>query len=105
MFGLAAHFSFKVSAITEYEFQRGTKQSDPFTETFFAQTEVLAFDSVCAKIASVIYQQLKQKNQLISADDILIAATAIRNNLKLATLNISHFERVEGLGLIKPTEV
>jgi len=102
LYRLAARFGFKVSAVTEYEFLRGMKQDDAFWEAFFAQVEVLPFDSESAKIASVIYQKLKKKNQLIGADDILIAATAIRNQLRLATLNIDHFERIEELELIKP---
>lgn len=104
LYRLAAYFGFKVSAITKYEFERGLKQEDAFWEAFFAQTEILPFDSECAKIASSIYQKLKKENKLISADDILIAATAISNELPLATFNVDHFERVDGLKLIRSTD-
>jgi len=44
---------------------------------------------------------LKAKNKLIDAPDILIAGTAMRNNLPLATLNRKHFERINGLEMVK----
>ena len=105
LYRLAAYFGFKVSAITEYEFQRGSKHPDPLWEQFFSQTEVLPFDSACAKVAATIYQTLKEQNQLIGADDILIAATAIRYELRLATLNVDHFKRIPALKLITPDMV
>ena len=44
-----------------------------------------------------IYKNLKLKNKLIELPDIVIAATAVANNLKIATLNKKHFDRIEGL--------
>lgn len=38
---------------------------------------------------------------MIEIPDILIAGTAIANNLELASLNVNHFNRVEGLQLIQ----
>jgi len=37
---------------------------------------------------------------LIEAEDLLIGATALHHQLKLATGNIWHFERIEGLVLV-----
>jgi predicted nucleic acid-binding protein len=48
-------------------------------------------------IASEIYIDLKSKNHLIPAPDIFIAATAIKNEMQLATLNQGHFSRIKHL--------
>jgi predicted nucleic acid-binding protein len=45
---------------------------------------------------------LKKRSQLIPTDDILIAATAISNNLPLATINVKDFSRIENLSLLTP---
>jgi len=62
----------------------------------------LPLTSVVAQQAGTIYQDLKSRNQLIEIRDILIAATAIANNLPLMTLNKKHFERINTLTLIPP---
>ena len=40
--------------------------------------------------------------KLPGTDDILIGATALANNLKLATLNVRHFQDMPGLQLLTP---
>jgi len=37
---------------------------------------------------------------LIDTPDIMIAGTALQNNMPVATLNRKHFERITGLELI-----
>ncbi len=37
---------------------------------------------------------------LIESEDLLIAATALANQMKLATGNVKHFNRIEGLELV-----
>jgi predicted nucleic acid-binding protein len=63
---------------------------------------VLPFDNQAAEIAANIYLDLKNRSQLIPTDDILIAATAIRNDLQLATLNTKGFKRINGLEILFP---
>ena len=92
---------FAVSAITEYELYLGNSdEQNIFWDEFFSQITVLPFNTKTARQSATIYQQLKTKNKLIEAPDILIAGTAISNNLPLATLNRKHFERVKGLQLV-----
>jgi len=45
---------------------------------------------------------IKISNQIIATDDLLIAATAMKNNLKIATLNANHFERIADLVVLTP---
>ena len=43
--------------------------------------------------------RLKKKGKLLDDFDLLIGATAISNNLTLATRNVRDFERLEGLNI------
>jgi predicted nucleic acid-binding protein len=92
---------FAVSAVTEYELYLGNSQEqDLFWNDFFSQITILPFDTRAAKQAVIIYKQLKQQNKLIDIPDIMIAGTAVQNNVPLATLNRKHFERINGLDII-----
>ena len=92
---------FAVSAITEYELYLGNSdEQNVFWDKLFSQITVLSFNTKAARQAASIYRQLKAKNKLIEAPDILIAGTAMSNNLQLATLNRKHFERIKGLRLL-----
>ena len=62
--------------------------------------EILDFDLSSAKLASEIFRNLRAKNKLIEFRDILIAATALSNNLPIATLNKKHFDRIKNLIII-----
>lgn len=94
-------YQFAVSVIAVYELLRGdNSEEDKFWKIFFAQVTILDMDINCAKIAGKIYRDLKQKGQPIGAEDILIASIAINNNLKLATDNTKHFDRVQGLTIV-----
>jgi tRNA(fMet)-specific endonuclease VapC len=44
-----------------------------------------------------IKTRLRQKGTLIEDFDLLIAATALNNNLVLVTNNVDHFTRIEKL--------
>ena len=90
-----------VSAIAKYEVLAGAHERD-MSEWYhlFDNVIVLAFDDVTIDFARKFYRQLKQENRLIDTTDILIAATAMANDLPLATLNRNHFERIRGLRMI-----
>ena len=100
LFNLSGHHSFAISTVVKYEILRGDKKDTPFWNSLFSTMKSLPFDDQCAFIASELYKTLKNKNQLIGMDDILIGATALRHNLKLATFNRKDFERIEGLTFI-----
>ena len=101
-FKLTEQYSiFAVSAITEYELYLGNSQEQNiFWDDFFSRVIVLPFDSKAVKHAVNIYKQLKRENKLIPMPDIMIAGTAMKNNMLLATLNRKHFERIGNLKII-----
>ena len=91
-----------ISSITLFELLSGAK-TDKHVEDIHKITkwiETIEFDDEIATIAASIFRNLKQQNQLIDYRDIFIAATAKYHHLKLATLNINHFKRIENLILL-----
>lgn len=94
-------YTFKVSAITIYEIYAGaTLAQHQFWTDFLQKIETLPLDEHTASAAVRINNELKRKRKQIELADLFIAATAVANNLPLATLNLKHFNRVDGLQLI-----
>ena len=90
-----------VSQITFFEIYIGANiDQKKFWDNVFNQITVLDFNYKAASSAIQIYKQLKAQNKIIETADIFIAATAIANNLSLATLNLKHFNRIENLNLV-----
>jgi predicted nucleic acid-binding protein len=90
-----------ISTVVRYEVLCGASDDQlDYWRTIFDGVEILVFDSTIADTARQIYRQLKQNRCLIGLADILIAATAITNDLPLATLNRKHFERIDKLRLV-----
>jgi predicted nucleic acid-binding protein len=50
--------------------------------------------------ATEIIKSLRKANRMIGLPIILIAATALGNNMRLSTLNVKDFERIEDLTLL-----
>ena len=71
-----------------------------FWNNLFDSVSILPFDINCSLEAVKIYKQLRDSNKIIDLADILIAATAISNKIPIATLNIEHFSRINGLIII-----
>jgi tRNA(fMet)-specific endonuclease VapC len=61
---------------------------------------VIAFGTLEARTHAVLVQHLKVTGSAIGAHDALIAATALANGHRVATLNVKHFGRVPGLELV-----
>jgi len=104
-FALSMKYQFNIPAVVKYEILRGDKKKDKFWINIFEYISILPFDTECGEIASEIYQLLKGKNQLVGSDDIMIAATAKKNKLKIATVNSEHFYRIEGIKIISPKDL
>jgi tRNA(fMet)-specific endonuclease VapC len=102
---LKFHKGFTFSVITHFEILRGLKVKD-------AQRQIIKFGLICLQSkelnltseiinrASEIYANLYQRGQIIGDADILIAATAIENNLAIVTNNESHFSRITDLQVL-----
>jgi tRNA(fMet)-specific endonuclease VapC len=66
-------------------------------EAFLSYVNVLPVSLLGAKISANICATLRVSGNLIGHNDILIAGTAIENDMKLITNNQKDFSRVPGL--------
>ena len=93
--------TFSISTITYYEVLSGSNlQQDAFWQGLLKTITILPFDLECAKQAVMLYKMLKSQNKLIDLADLAIAATALANDLELATLNKKHFTHIQGLKIV-----
>jgi tRNA(fMet)-specific endonuclease VapC len=91
-----------LSIVTDYEIRRGLFAVNATTqlknyEILRQQYQLLWIDNLeISKQAAKIHADLKQKGQIIQEADILIAATALVNNLTVVTSD-NHFLRIPDL--------
>lgn len=90
----------KISDLTFYECQRGYKTSNAIKklEVFMKLTELMDVIPLSKNIyttASEIYAKLYKKGFPTGEFDLLIAATALENNLTIVTNNTKHFARIK----------
>jgi tRNA(fMet)-specific endonuclease VapC len=107
LFRLASgHYQLAISTITAYELLRGDNQNeDQYWLQMFENLQVLPLDLVVCQTAANVYKNLKRRSLLIEPEDLFIAATALRHGLKLATSNLKHFSRVDGLQLLREADL
>jgi tRNA(fMet)-specific endonuclease VapC len=88
-----------VSSITVFELYSGAtdikKRQD--IDTLLQGVFIFPLNTDIAKSAGFIYQDLRRRGNMIEVTDILIAATALENDLPIKTLNTNHFQRIPGL--------
>ena len=101
---LVAYRHFTFSIITRYEILRGlqTKRATTQLATFdrLCRTSVIIplTDAIVVRAAS-IYADLHHRGTLVGDADILIAATALEQQLTVVTNNETHYNRIAGLQL------
>ena len=76
------------------EGKRKTGLFDYLVENVQKMYEIIPFDASCASIYSDLAQKLKETGSPAPQFDLLIAATAIANNLILVTRNTQDFEAI-----------
>ena len=73
---------------------------EAFVGTVLSSLTIFPFGLEAARVHARIWADLKAAGRLIGAHDLIIAATALAEDLPLLTLNQGEFRRVEGLRLI-----
>ena len=96
-----------MSSLTLFELLSGAKTEQHFEDIrkITRWIESIYFDDDIAELGASIFRNLKQRNEIIEYRDIFIAATAKFHNLGIATLNTSHFERIEKLRILDLTSL
>lgn len=102
---LYQHQIFTFSAITRFEILRGMKVRNAvaqlkFFDFFCGQNEILELNDQIIVRAADIYADLYERGLLILNAAILIAATALENNLPIVTNNEGHFNRITDLQIL-----
>ena len=102
---LRQHQTFTFSVISQFEILRGMKVRNAtgqlkFFNLFCRQNEIIELNDKIINRAASIYADLYKRGQLVGDADILIAATALENNLPVVTNNESHFNRISGLQIL-----
>lgn len=89
---------FLISSISEYEIRVGVvPEYQEFWDQFLSTFEIVPFDSRAANMAASVQQFLKRRRMQLGINDLYIAATALCNDVPLATLNTEHFARIPDL--------
>ncbi|MEW6752573.1 MAG: type II toxin-antitoxin system VapC family toxin [Candidatus Latescibacterota bacterium] len=98
------HGRFTFSVIAQYEVMRGLRARGAERQVrafaaFCDQSRLLPVTPEVGSRAAEIYAALSRRGELIGDADILIAATALVHGLGLATHNVAHLSRVDGLSV------
>ena len=97
---------FGISVITVAELLHGVDRADTettkikrraFVEKVIEFFPVHDFDVTIARIYARIWASLAQKNLIVGAHDLIIAATAISMNYTVVTSNLRDYKKIEGL--------
>lgn len=88
-------------AITLYEWLRGPRTPEQLAaqEDLFPVESVIAFEAEDAMLAARLYRTVRRPRDREA--DIAIAASAIRHDAELWTLNIADFKDIPGLRLLR----
>lgn len=92
-----------VCSVVKFEMFYGSfRSSDParslsIQNKFLGKFKSFSFDDAACEAAARIRAELTFSGRMIGAYDLLIAAIALANDLRLVTHNTSEFSRVTGL--------
>jgi len=95
-----------VSSITVMELYEGiqlantSEEERSAVETLLSEVQELPFDRACAMEAGRINAALSFAGEPIDETDVMIAATALVNGLRVVTRNVSQFERVDDVDVV-----
>ena len=99
---LSEEYNFAISVITKFELLVGVfiKEQYFFWNNIFNGLTIFPIVDKEAERSAEIVKYLRKNNKMIGLQDILISATAIENNLRMATLNYKDFVRIPDLKLL-----
>ncbi len=101
---LQEHGFVYLSVVTYYEVLNGLYFKDAKNqlaqfEKFIKLNQVLPLTNQIARKSAKLYAELRRKGHNIGHNDVLIAGTAIVNDLTLITNNVRHFSRIKELDI------
>jgi predicted nucleic acid-binding protein len=86
------------SELTRVEVLRGMRSHERrVTERFLATIRWSAVDEETSRLAGELGRRFRRSHRSLGVTDLVIAATATRLQVRLATLNVRHFPMFESL--------
>jgi tRNA(fMet)-specific endonuclease VapC len=109
-FASRSNEKFQIAAITVAELWHGVERAteqhravrEEYLRTLIESVQVLPYTELTAYHHARIWADLESAGKMISAYDLIVAATALENDTPLATFNKRHFTGISGLNLIEP---
>lgn len=106
---LGADEEVAIAAITASELLEGAHRAttehrlrrEAYVEAVLEAFPTVPFDLRCARVHSRLWADLVGAGTDIGAHDRVIAATALAHGWRLATADVRHFRRVQGLALVE----
>ena len=95
---------FVISVVAEFEVLIGVSriEDEIYWESVFLDCSIIPFSSEINMIALTASKTLRKNGQQLEFKDLIIGATAIQQNLPLATLNEKHFDKLYKLTIVTP---
>jgi tRNA(fMet)-specific endonuclease VapC len=105
-----ANEEFEVAAITVAELWHGVERAagahrakrQQYLQTVLAALPIIPYTEQTAYAHARIWAELESSGKMISAYDVIVAATALERGSRVATFNWRHFIQVKGLKVIEP---
>jgi tRNA(fMet)-specific endonuclease VapC len=72
-----------------------------YIEAILTQMPVLAFDLAVARVHAAVSAQLDRTGHQVGAQDLIIAATAIAHDYRVATRDLRSFSKIQGLETLR----
>ena len=102
LFNLPDNSKLFVSTVTLFELYAGATTPAKWEDIRLLTEDliILPLTIDIAQQAAIIFQKLRNENQIIEFRDIFIGASALTNNLPILTLNKKHFSRIKNLEVL-----
>ena len=76
-------------------------RAERWVEHILAQLPCIAFDLPIARVQARLGAELAEKGSQVGAHDLLIAATAVWLDYRIATRDVRSFPKIRGLNVVK----
>ena len=77
------------------------ERRNAYIEAIFGQMTVLAFDLTVARVHAAVSAELDRTGRQVGAHDLIIAATAIAHDYRVATRDLKSFPKIPGLETVR----
>jgi tRNA(fMet)-specific endonuclease VapC len=101
---------FALSAVTASELLHGLHRArtivqrerrNAYVEAILEQMPVLAFDLTVARVHAAVSAELDRAGRQVGAHDLMIAATAMAHDYRVATRDLRSFSKIPGLETLR----